>query len=102
MENSGLQKRISQLDQERLKQVEVISELSHLSEKARDASVKYKKKYEALFRAIQLAKEIMAGVLTVNNSILLSCKFFYFEVFKVLIYFPHRLIIKIQPLSWNK
>jgi len=68
MENSGLQKRISQLEQERLKQVEVISELSHLSEKARDASAKYKKKYEALFRAIQLAKEIMAGVLTVKNS----------------------------------
>lgn len=98
MENSGLQKRISQLEQERLKQVEVISELSHLSEKARDASAKYKKKYEALFRAIQLAKEIMAGVLTVNNRIVVS----FSKFLKFKIRFLHRLTIKIQPLSWNK
>ena len=69
-ENAALLKRIAVLELERAKQGEVIAELRHLSEKSRDTVSKNKKMCDSLSRGIQLAKEIMTGLLAVKVQFL--------------------------------
>lgn len=64
-ENLTIQKRIAHLEQERSKQQETVTELSHVSEKTRDNLSKMKKKCELLAQAVQSAKRVMAAVLAV-------------------------------------
>lgn len=65
-ENATIQKRLGHVEQERSRQQETLTELSHTSEKTRDNLSKIKKKYEILVQAVQSAKRVMAAVLAVS------------------------------------
>ena len=60
-----LKKQFNDIDQEQIKHGEMISELTHAIEKARDSSFKCKKRNEELLKAISKAKKLMAAMLTV-------------------------------------
>ena len=64
-ENANFQKRIGLLEQERSRQQETLTELSHSSEKTRENLSKMKKKCDVLSQAVVSAKRVMAAVLAV-------------------------------------